>query len=355
MPLSRRWALVCAALLVTAWPGRAQSTAPRLLDDVEAAFGRIQVDGEHLTARTNGLIPKPRYRVSLRNWFGLLNHFQGVQRVPFSDYLIISGSNPRGGTADLFVARMTPGEQGEIVRRVEVDPSMWHAGGLSVMHTTLAVPLHQPSPRNAKIVFFDVSDPVAPRRLPVEIARPGRKAGAVALTDLPNGRVLVAVLSAFDGLPRRIDFYLSRTSALSDGFVSEPATWRVSEVQARQEQQRTFGYFQTINFIRQADGRLFLAGFHNNLTTPAILPGRDYGDLYEVVFPPGSMDGSPATPAVPDVIKIASRRLNCEDGYCNLDAAAGLFVDPASRSMSVYALPGWLDGDILKATIYRGR
>ena len=355
MSLSRRWALICAAVLVTAWPGRAQSPAPGLLDDVEAAFTRIQVHGERLTARTNGLIPKPRYRVSLRNWFGLLNHFQGVQRIPSSDYLIISGSNPRSGTADLFVARMTPGEPGEIVRRIEVDGSMWHAGGLGVMNTILAVPLHQLSPRGAKIVFFDVTDPVTPRKLPVEIPRPGRKAGAAAVTALPDGRVLVAVLSAFDGLPRRIDFYLSRTPALTDGFASEPATWRVSEVQARPGQERTFDYFQSINFIRQSDGRLFLAGFHNNVTTPAILPGRDYADLYEVVFPQGPIDQAMTTVAVPDVIKIASRRLNCEDGYCNLDAAAGLFVDPVSRSMSVYALPGWLDGDTLKATVYRGR
>src|SRR5688572_16530336 len=214
MSFARRWVLICAAVLVTAWPGRAQSTAPDLLDDVEAAFTRIQANGERLTARTNGLIPRPRYRVSLRNWFGLLNHFQGVQRIPSSNYLIISGSNPRNGTADLFVARMTPGEQGEIVRRIEVDDSMWHAGGLSVMNTTLAVPLHQLSPRQAKIVFFDVTDPVSPRKLPVEIARAGRKAGAVAVTDLPNGRVLVAVLSAYDGLPRRVDFYLSQTSDL---------------------------------------------------------------------------------------------------------------------------------------------
>ena len=59
--------------------------------------------------------------------------------------------------------------------------------------------------------------------------------------------------------------------------------------------------------------------------------------------------------AKPDVIKVASRRLNCKGGFCNLDAAAGLFVEPATDSMSVYAMPGWLDGDTLKATVYRGR
>jgi hypothetical protein len=357
VPSLHRWALVCAALFATAWTTHAQSPAPRLLADVEAAFARIEIHGEHLKARTNGLIPKPRYRVSLRNWFGLLNHFQGIQRVPFSDYLIISGSNPRSGTADLFVARMPPGEDGEIVRHLEIDAAMWHAGGLSVVNNILAVPLHQLSPRQGKIVFFDVSDPVNLRKLPVEIARPGRKAGAVAITDLADGRVLVAVLSAFDGLPRRLDFYLSRTSALTDGFTPEPAAWRVSEVQARPGQDRTFAYFQSINFIRQSDGRLFLAGFHNNVLSPTILPGRDYADLYEVVFPSGSLStgGSLMKEAAPDVIKIGSRRLNCKDGFCNMDAAAGLFVDPDASSMSVYAMPGWLDGDTVKATVYRGR
>ena len=357
MRLFRRWALVCVALFAVVSPGRAQAPAPRLIDNVEAAFAGIQVDGEHLTARSNGLIPKPRYRVSLRNWFGLLNHFQGIQRIPFTDYVVISGSNPRGGTADLFVARMTPGEEGEVVRRVEVDPLMWHAGGLSVMNTILAVPLHQLSPRQAKIVFFDFADPLNPRKLPVEIARPDRKAGSVAITDLPNGRVLVAVLSAFDGLPRRLDFYLSRTSSITDGFMPEPASWRVSEVHARAGLEATFSYFQSINFVRQSDGRLFLAGFNNSFASPAILPGRDYADLYEVVFPPSSMltSGSPATLAVPGVTRIASHRLNCKDGFCNMDAAAGLFVDPVSRSLSVYAMPGWLDGDTVKATVYRGR
>jgi hypothetical protein len=355
VPSPRRWALVCVALFVAAWPARAQSPSPRLLADVEAAFARIQVDGEHLTARTNGLIPKPRYRVSLRNWFGLLNHFQGIQRVPFTDYVVISGSNPRGGSADLFVVRMAPGEEGEVVRRVEVDASMWHAGGLSVMNTILAVPLHQLSPRQAKIVFFDLTDPINPRKIPVEIARPGRKAGSVALTDLPNGRVLVAVLSAFDGLPRRLDFYLSRTPALTDGFMPEAASWRVSEVQARPGLERSFSYFQSINFVRQSDGRLFLAGFNNSFASPAILPGRDYADLYEVVFPAGAMRESPETVPVPAVIKVASHRLKCKDGFCNMDAAAGLFVDPETRSLSVYAMPGWLDGDTVKATVYRGR
>jgi hypothetical protein len=45
--------------------------------------------------------------------------------------------------------------------------------------------------------------------------------------------------------------------------------------------------------------------------------------------------------------------LRCTGGYCNLDAAAGLYVDPSSQSMTVYATPGWLSGDRLKFTEYK--
>ena len=40
------------------------------------------------------------------------------------------------------------------------------------------------------------------------------------------------------------------------------------------------------------------------------------------------------------------------DGFCILDAAAGLLVDPVTKTTSVYATPGWLDRDALKVTIY---
>ena len=352
--LIRCGAVVTFVVLVTGqWTAHALPARPRLIDDVEAAFARIEVRGEHLIARTNGLIPDPRYRTSLRNWFGLLNHFQGIQRLTGTEYLVLSGSNPRSSAAELFVVRLG-GDGAGVVRRIAVDSTMWHAGGLSTVGRILAVPLHGASPRHAKVVFYDMSDPERPIRLPVEIDRPGRKASAVAVTDLSNGRYLAAVLSAYDGLPRRMDFYLSRSAALEDGFLPELVTWQVGEVGARAGQQRTFSHFQGLNFVRQTDGRLFLVGFHNSVASPAVLPGRDYADLYEVAFPAGTLDAVVPALARPDVIKAANRRLRCTGGYCNLDAAAGLFVDADRQSLSVYAAPGWLNGDVVRATVYRG-
>jgi hypothetical protein len=269
----------------------------------------------------------------------------------------MSGSNKQG--SDLFIVRLDQHvdpdgckHHGEVVARIGVDDVMWHAGGLSMLGSTLAVPVHGGSPRQAKVVFYDLTNPDAPRRLPVEISRPGRKASSTAVTRLPNGHLLVAVLAQFDGLPLRVDFYLSRTTDLNDGFQPEPLMWRVSGVEARPDQDPTFSHFQSLAFIRQADGRLYLVGFHNSVAPQTIFPGRDYADLYEIVLPRQTThDPNPALQR-PAVIKVANRMLYCKDGFCNLDAAAGLFVDPDTRSMAIYAAPGWLDGDTLKVTVY---
>jgi hypothetical protein len=340
-------------LAASPWNVAAQqpsSTNPTVLEDVEAAFSRIETRGAHVTACASGLIPKPQYRTTLTNFlFGLRNHLQGIQRLPQPGYLAISGSNRNG--ADLFVVRLgeeSSGCDGQVVARVQLDDVLGHAGGLSTLGSILAVPMHGGSPRVAKVVFYDLADPESPRRLPVEIARPGRKASATALTRLHNGHYLVAVLAAFDRLPLRLDFYLSRSTVLDEGFLPDPVTWRVSGVEARPGQDRTFNHFQSLSFIWQADGRLYLVGFHNSIGPHTILPGRDYADLYEVVFPRAD-----SMLEMPRVTKVANRMLRCTDGFCSLDAAAGLFVDPVTKAMSVYATPGWLDGDTVKLTVYQ--
>jgi len=354
-----RCVLVGLVLYALTTAARAQGAAddglaPPIIDNVEAAFATISVQGRHLTASENGQIPAPSYRVSFKNRFGLWNHFQGVQRLAGTDYLVVSGSNPRSSQSQFFVIREDARGTGEVVASIDVDPVMWHAGGLSLLGPLLAVPIHGGSPRHAKIVFYDLGNPVQPRQLPVEIDRPSRKASAVALTRLRNGRYLAAVLAAFDGRPLRVDFYLSRTPALEDGFAPEPATWLVSEVQARPGQERTFDHFQAINFVSQADGRLFLVGFHNTFTSASTLPGRDYADLYEVVFPEASVQAEAPQLVKPAIVKVANRKMRCTSGYCNMGAAAGLFVDPDTQTLSVYAAAGWLDGGTMKLTMYSG-
>ena len=97
--------LVLAASPWGAVAHQPSSTDPTVLDDVEAAFSRIETRGTHVTACDSGLIPRPQYRTTLTNFpFGLRNHFQGIQRLPEPGYLAISGSNRHG--ADLFIVRL---------------------------------------------------------------------------------------------------------------------------------------------------------------------------------------------------------------------------------------------------------
>jgi len=125
------------------------------------------------------------------------------------------------------------------------------------------------------------------------------------------------------------------------------------ELQARGGQEKTFAFFQAINFIQQTDGRLYMVGFHNSFFVPSFLPGRDHADLYEVVFPENTVNSPTPVLAMPSVTKVATRLMQCTGGYCNLDAAGGLFVDPDTHALSVYATPGWLNGDTVKFTVYR--
>jgi len=325
-----------------------------LVDDVEDAFARIETRGEHRAASADGLIPTPWYQAGVRNWFGFRNHFQGIQRVPGTAYLVMSGSNIHEPMGRLFVIRMDAGAAA-VVARVPVDRVLWHAGGLGMEGRVLAVPIYGDSPLRSKVVFYDMRSPETPVRLSVEIERPREKAYAVAFTRLPNGHYLTAVLADRDGMPRRLDFYLSRSRALVDGFNPEAVRWFTSEVRARDGQDRNFGDFQSVNFLRQADGRLYLVGFLNTVPSMPFIPGRDYADLYEVVIPDEmARVGSPRL-ARPALVKVASNRMYCKDGYCNMDAASGLHVDPDTRSLEIYAAPAWLDDDRIKFTVYRQR
>jgi hypothetical protein len=343
--------------------------AATALPDVEGAFARIPVCGGRRAAQVNDLIPNPDYRASVRNWFGFRNHVQGIGRVPDTNYVVLSGSDPGKPASSLFVVRLGSGRapvpsisdrmatgaayrRDEVVASVMIDRTMWHAGGLAMLDGVLAVPIYGGRPRRGRVVFYDLADPEHPRRLGVEIDRPGRKAYAAALTRLPNGRVLAAVFAARDRLPKRIELYLSRSHDLAAGFQPAFVTWLASDVGARNGQTRNFGDFQGLSFVSQTDGRLYLIGFHNSLPSLPMFPGRDYADLYEVVFPSGTTTALAPVLATPSIVKVANRQFYCKDGYCNMDASAGLDVDLLSGRLEVYAAAPWVDGDQLKFTVY---
>lgn len=354
--------------LAIAQEGRGQERVhePPLLEDVEASFMRIPVLGTPLVAWFGDEVERPRYTARIDNRLGFKNHFQSIQRLPGSNYLVVSGSDPHGPMSSLFVIRLAsrsgdsafgsnlpgagPPPRGDaVVIRVGVDATMWHAGGLATYGRVLVVPVYGGDPLAGRVLFYDMADPGHPVRMPVQIERPGRKAYAVAVTRLPNGHYLVAVLSDRDEMARRLDLYLSRTEELADGFGAEPVTWFADAVTARNGQDANFGDFQNISFVQQTDGRVFLVGLHNTAPSMDILPGRDYADLYELEFPDSLAQMNSSTLRPPVVTKIANRHLVCRAGYCNLDAAAGLYIDRDGR-LAIYAATFWLDDNKLKLT-----
>ena len=322
-----------------------------------------------MAAWNNNRIPSPWYTAGIFNKLGFRNHLQGIQRLRNNNFLALSGSNANVPMANLFIIEIAsrrktgdwtsnilldnrPPRQDAFVRAIDIDSTLWHAGGISSLGDILAVPIYGYKPLHGKILFYNMQNPRLPQKLPLAIDRPGSKAYAVALARLPNRRIVVTVLSDRDHRPRRLDFYISRSADFRDGFNPQPLTWFAADVQAKRTQKAKFSDYQSINLLQQADGGLFLLGFHNTIPSMRMIPGRDYADLFEVQLPEAFIDGHPPGTQKPVLSKIANRQFFCKDGYCNMDAAAGLYIHPSGR-LSLYAATFWLDENMLKFTSFR--
>ena len=86
----------------------------------------------------------------------------------------------------------------------------------------------------------------------------------------------------------------------------------------------------------------------------ALVELKDLSSLASADFITRSLKESEAAEK-PALVKFANRMLRCTSGFCNLDAAAGLYVDADTQTLSVYATAGWLDDDRMKLTVYGGR
>jgi len=289
-----------------------------IVDDVELAFSKIGAKGEYLGLWDGEQIPWPRYTANIDNKFGFQNHFQGIQRFQAGNYLVVSGADPHEPSSHLFVIKMgsrranggwrsnriatgLPPDEDEIVRIIAIDAVMWHAGGLSISGDILVVPIYGGSPMNCRIVFYNMKDPENPALFNVAIERPGVKAGAVALTKLPNDYFLAAVWSDSDPEPleKRFDFYLSRSTNFLNGFDQQPVTRLAKDVKAANGAAPKLEKLQNINFINRGDGKLFLIGTYNTSDMAPTIPGEDYAELFELDFaeslfkkqPTGRSDG----------------------------------------------------------------
>jgi hypothetical protein len=340
---------------------------------VEAEFARVSRRAEYLAAWDGGQIAPWLYTMLDENDNGVQNHFQGVQRLRQGRFLAVSGSDWRTPMSHVFIIKMQsrsrvgpwrtntfasndPPPDDTIVKTIGIDTVMWHAGGMDVLGDILAVPVEYAPPgilrglaalplpdhgkvSRSRVLFFHMKNPAKPALFRCTIERPGDTAGSVALTRLPNRHYLVAVMVGV-----RIDFYLSKTQKFADGFRDTPSTWEGREMRVAGDLKREIGGYQAINFINQRDGQLYLAGLHNTSGGAPTFGGDDIMDLLTVDIPGASTSpkNSHESVAVPVITRVASRKFECKHRQCNMDGAAGVYVDRGK--LIVYSTYHWRTG-----------
>jgi hypothetical protein len=269
--------------------------------------------------------PWPRYTLEAENTYGLNNHFQSIQRLRIGPYAVVSGSDVNGPMSQLFLAevpsrcaagtgrwgsnldggaaprRPEPPADDKVELRTDVEQDRWHPGGLALLGDVLAAGLDH-GDGGARVQFFDTA---APRELKPLFSVPldYDRSDAVGLASLPDGRVLMGLR-----LRDHFRFYRSLSTTLTDGFEADAGFWVPDAGDVAID-------FQNIALVRQCDGALFMIGLHNTSAGSPFVEGQDVAWLYAL---------EPGPP--PTLTPLAQRNLDCAQGYCNFDAAGGVFI-----------------------------
>jgi hypothetical protein len=289
------------------------------------------------------------------------HHWQGLQRLQGNgeNYLVISRSDNGRGTVPFSLVRMAqPRPVAERWRSnrlsynsypatvptnaemtsdqpMPADVSAYaHSGGLQSSGNTLAVALDGSlNGGPGQVLLYDVTNLGNISLLPTRIVTQSEQAGSVGLTQLSDGTFLS--VTARNGA-NTLEFYRSSSGSLGQAGTtfSLVGIWNESEVQTTIGDNE-FGDYQSLQFLTQCDGTLFLAGTHMN-TSVVVGVGEDWLDLFQV---------NDANNRIV-LTKVAKKHLYCgypSPGYgtadttqCNMDAAAGVFVDGTGQ-LIVYA------------------
>jgi hypothetical protein len=309
--------------------------------DLPGQFFATSETGERLAAWPNRLANWPRYTDTSENGGGLDNHFQGFQRFRAPGYAVISGGDPHTPRSHLFVLRMVsrggaamwgsnliedsmPPVSDVFAARIDLNPTLWHAGGMALLGDVLAVPVENSDGGGSRVEFFGFRDPAKPTDLGSGIARRGVKAGAVALTRMEDGRFLAAVWSDSERRKpeKHLDLYLSSQPTLLRTGWQGPFCF-TAEVAG-------IPRFQTISLLWNRDENgdrtdLYMLGFENQATKAPDPRGPHYGNIYHVTLPRevgGWGDGL-------ELESLGEPKLfQCAPSFADMDAATGAYVSP---------------------------
>jgi len=281
------------------WRGEIPNTSfenyeiSNIVESVNSLFHR----GQYIELQHKMNIPEFEY-------INVNNHFQGILRLKDSNFIILSGASKRSKHAHLFIAHIgskNPKLHREIGTNILFKdiPSVdelkeiiciskdvfWHAGGISSCGDILVIPLEGEKEKNgkeidvSKIIFYNIKNPLSPVQYPKFISRINQKAGASTLVRIKN-RFLCAVWTDSDNYGKRFDFYLSKSGKLIDGFkkTKKILLLNISNRTGRQPR------FQTIEFIKQSNGELFIIGYLNTRKAAPVINGRNKCYIYKCNF-----------------------------------------------------------------------
>ncbi|MFO0736140.1 MAG: hypothetical protein U0270_09680 [Labilithrix sp.] len=317
----------------TADPDGGPSTTKRVcLPDPVAAVNGLSDHGVLLGYHLNGFFDPS----TTKHWEGVARlrggggAYLAVSRIGPEMFDVVELASRKAGGEAFGASRASvsdpPPADDKVIGKVDIDEGFEHAGGLQTLGDVLAVPLE--NGKASRVVFYDVADPKAPRRL-TTVERPDiGEAGSAGLAELPDGRTLLVVGRKGD---QTLDFYTTAATDLT-GFHLD-STWSVKVDGVKTTIDDTnFGDYQNLDVLRACDDRIYLLGTHRE----GVLVGVDYVDLFVLELG-----------AKPVITKIAKRHMYCatsgEDAQCNLDAAAGAYVTP-SGALHVYAVEHDNDG-----------
>lgn len=269
---------------------------------------------------------------------GWKRHWQGIQRLSRDSITVLYVSRS-GGDRSVIVVQVGKGPaerlhpdretavepmRGVTVGTLPYDTGFRHAGGLALLGDLLLVPLD--GAPGGRVVFYDVSAPLAPRRIgalrpaPSRDQRKPREASAVGLTRLADGHYLL-VIGVHSS--KALDFYLSGDT----GAVADAAGYRRLGVLTG----LNVTGLQSLALLTQCDGTVFLVGTHNTAVPPPSR-GRDHLHWYRL---------EPERPGRIALREQGERWIVCT--ACNLAAAAGLYLAPGG-AMVLYASEFWTHG-----------
>jgi hypothetical protein len=316
---------------------------------------------------------------------GAQNHRQGMTLYhgnqatdPQNTYALVTGSDWRGGV-DLFWVKMgsrpngyytplahasrgarsniingypdgrdrvfnhmvlnPPGQPVSVPEGVPYAGPSWHGGGPQFYKGVIAVPVEYSDPlgelpgKSSQIMFFDVgTNPESPTQIWSATIFRGAKTGSVALTQNEAGQWIVA---AYDN--QQLTFYKSRTSSISSGWTVS-ASARVgqdfpdittSRFPGRGSIDDNAGEYQSLNFLNDCDGTLYLVGLNNNSKGF----GTDFADVFKWEFSSIAQKYQ--------FTKVFKAQMY---GNSHFNDASGLYVG-ADRKVRIYTGEGYRDGD----------